>query len=371
MKKKILHVQLLPLLSGVQNVMLHILQALPAEEFEIYVACKPGGPLVDEIKRRGYNYIPVPLFVQKLKPIDLIIFLQLILICRKYRFDIVHTHSSKPGFLGRIAARLAGVPLIIHTGHGAPFNETQPPALQRFYMELERLAAAFCDKMVFVNYYHRDFYIAHKLIRSDKAITIYNALNPELVKDIELIAEQRSNKEKIVTIGSILRFSMQKNIIMTISTIIRICKLRNDVEFIFVGDGEMFDLCRMMVETNQLQDRILLPGWQGDTASWLARFDAFLLYSVYEGLPMSIIEAMYSGLPIIASDIPTIAELVDSTNGWLIPSQQTDKLESELNKIIDNKNSYGQKGQVGRSKIREICSYENFTMAYLSLYRNN
>ncbi len=371
MKKKILHIQLLPLLSGVQNVMLHILQALPEEEFEIYIACKPGGPLEQEIKRRGYHFIALPMFIQKLSPLDLLVFIKLYILCRKYRFNIVHTHSSKPGFLGRIAARLAGVPLIIHTGHGAPFYETQPPVLQRFYMELERLAAVFCDKMVFVNYYHRDFYIAHKLIRADKAITIYNALNPEMLRQIDAAAEKKNHRNNITTIGSVLRFSMQKNIVMTISTVIKICRQRDDVRFIFVGDGELYNLCKMMVEINNLQDRIILPGWQSDTAIWLSGFDVFMLYSAYEGLPMSIIEAMYAGLPIIGADIPTIAELVDSDNGWLIPSRRADILETKLHSIIDDKNSYGQKGQVSRTKIQELCSYEKFTTAYLSLYRYN
>lgn len=370
MKKKILHIQLLPLLSGVQNVMLHLLQGLDPEEFEIYVACQPGGPLVEEIEKLSYHYLPLPLLKHEISPLDAVILVQLFYLCRKYRFDIVHTHSSKPGLLGRIAARLAGVPLVMHTGHGAPFHNMMPWYEQRFYMELERLGALFCHKMVFVNNYHREFYLQHRMISSEKALTIYNALNPELQQDIEQSCQPKKSRKKAVTIGSLVRFSPAKNNIMIISAAIKVCHKRSDVRFIFAGDGELLELCRMMVKTNNLQERILLPGWQLDTAIQLSNYDALLHYSNYEGLPMSVIEAMYAGLPIIGSDIPPLTELVDADCGWLIPPAQMEILVSELHKIIDARDCYKEKGEAARKKIRELCSYEKFVSDYLSLYRN-
>jgi glycosyltransferase involved in cell wall biosynthesis len=172
----------------------------------------------------------------------------------------------------------------------------------------------------------------------------------------------------MITIGSILRFSKQKNIIMTVNVAIRVCQTRSNVSFILVGDGEYYDLCRQMVKTHNLESRIELPGWQENTAEWLAKFDIFLLYSLYEGLPLSIIEAMYAALPVIASAIPANAELVDTSTGWLIPSEQPDRLEAELLKILDAKNSYGQKGEFGKVKAMELCSYEKFIKGYLLLY---
>jgi len=281
----------------------------------------------------------------------------------------VHTHSSKPGLLGRMAARLAGVPLVIHTGHGAPFHALMPLYEKKFYMQLEKLSALFSHRMVFVNNYHREFYIEHKLIPADKAITIYNAPDPKLQAEIEQLCKPKLSMKKVITIGTLGRFSPAKNIIMMVTAAIRVCKERSDVQFIFAGDGELLELCRKMVKTNDLVDRILLPGWQKDIASQLSEYDILLQYSDYEGLPISIIEAMYAGLPIIGSDIPPIAELVDITCGWLIKPHQLDLLTSELHKIIDARDCYQEKGETGRKKIRELCSYENFLSGYLSLYR--
>ncbi len=371
MKKKLLHIQLLPLLSGAQNVMLHLLSGLDAEEFEIWVACRPDGSLADEVKQRGWHFLPLPLLVRPISPLDAVVLIQLIHIFRRRRFDIVHTHSSKPGLLGRLAASMARVPLIIHTAHGAPFYEGQPAALQKFYMLLEKLGASLGHWLVFVNHYHRDLYLQHKLVNPNRAVTIYNALEPELQARLEVLARPPARRGDIVVIGSVLRFSRQKNIVMTFLAAIRVCLARQDVNFIFVGDGEQFDLCRQLVQTHDLQDRILLPGWQRDTVEWLARFDVFLLYSDYEGLPMSVIEAMLAGLPVIGSDIPTIAELVDGHTGWLIPAGQPERLEKDLHKILDNRGSFSQKGQAGRQKARELCSYENFRQGYLALYKGD
>lgn len=368
-RKKLLHIQLLPLLSGVQNVMLQILDGLDPEEFEIYVACRPGGPLVDAVKNKGYNYLPLPFFVRDLSVLDVVVFFQLLLLCRKHRFDIVHTHSSKPGLLGRIAARLMRVTLVIHTGHGAPFHDLQSARVQRFYMRMERLGALFCHKMIFVNNYHRKLYLRHKLIRPEKAVTIYNAVSPDFITCLEALPPKVSNRQSSVVIGSILRFTRQKNIVMTIIGCIRVCHARRDVQFILIGDGEQYDLCKRMVATNRLQERIILPGWQGNSAEWLRKFDAFLLYSDYEGLPISIIEAMYASLPVIGSNIPSIAELVSPKTGWLIPAGKLEQLETDLHKIIDARADFAEKGKAAKLKAGELCNYESFLAAHLSLYR--
>jgi glycosyltransferase involved in cell wall biosynthesis len=370
MRKRILHIQLLPLLSGVQNVMLHILQGLDQSEYEIYVACKPGGPLVKEVLNKGYTFLPLPLFEHRISPLDAAVFFQLFFLCRRYKFDIVHTHSSKPGLLGRIAARLAGVPLVVHTGHGAPFHTKQPLFTRNLFMTLEKFGARFCDKMVFVNNYHRNYYIEHNLIAPAKAVTIYNAISPELQEAIERKTSHRKLVGEAVQFGSILRFSEQKNIVMTISAAIVVCQGRKDVQFTFIGDGEYFELCYKLVTNEGLQDRILLPGWCSDTAARLSRFDVFMLYSDYEGLAMSVIEAMFAGLPVLASDIPANAELVDETTGWLVPAHQRDALVIALNKIIDARVSFVQKGFNGKKKAKELCSYDNFIREHLRIYRS-
>jgi hypothetical protein len=113
----------------VQNFSLHLLDGLNPAEFEIHVASQPGGPLVEAVQKRGYIYHPLSQLRHPISVRDVLAFWQIYRLMRNERFDIVHTNSSKPGLLGRMAARLAGVPLIIHSSHGTPFSVDSISAL--------------------------------------------------------------------------------------------------------------------------------------------------------------------------------------------------------------------------------------------------
>ncbi|MDZ4182909.1 MAG: glycosyltransferase, partial [Candidatus Cloacimonadaceae bacterium] len=311
--KKLLHLQLLPLLSGVQNFSLHLLDGLPTEDYDIHVAARPGGALVDAVKSRGWRFIPLPAMVHPISPLDLISFLHLILIFRRERYDIVHTNSSKPGLLGRLAATLCRVPLIVHTSHGMPFQQGQNQLKYKLFIALEWLANRFCHKVVYVN--HSDRLRCQKLmlVPAAKATTIYNALPKAITDRLSAIAKARTTaNDDTITIGSTMRFSTQKNAVNLISCACHACKEEPRLRFVIIGDGEHLKLCRQIVRSHALNSRILLPGWDAQVTDWLPRFDAFILYSRWEAQPFSIIEAMYSGLPVIGSDIPSIAELIDA-----------------------------------------------------------
>lgn len=370
MKQKILHIQLLPLLSGAQNVMLTLLDGLDRNEFDIYVACRPGGPLVDAVLSRGFQYIALNSFRREICWNDAAVLLQLFRLIKKHKFDIIHTHSSKPGLLGRLAARFAGTPLIIHTGHGAPFNQWQPLPVRTFYQVLEKLGAGLGHKLVFVNNYHREFYLKKGLIAPAKAQTVFNALHPSLQQLLEAIPIRHRQRKGKVVIGSICRFTPAKNILAVIGAAITLCRLRKDVNFIIVGDGELMSLCRRMVTQSGFRKRINLPGWQAEPHLWLEDMDVFLLYSDYEGLPLSVIEAMFAGLPVIASDIPMLAELVNRETGWLVPARNQKKLVKIMHQVIDEQKTLELKGINARNRVRGLCSYQDFISSYLNIYRS-
>ncbi|MDO9576249.1 MAG: glycosyltransferase family 4 protein, partial [Candidatus Cloacimonadales bacterium] len=298
-KIKLAHLQLLPLLSGAQNVMLTLLTNLDRERYEIFVISKPEGPLVVKVKDLGFTHISVPALRRDLSLLDGFAFLHIFLIFRKYKFDIVHTHSSKTGFLGRIAARLAGIKKIVHTVHGFPFHHAQPFPIRFFYRSLEKFAATFCDKMVFVNEAEYKFAVEFKIIKKEKAVLIHNCIE---LKDHEFIKKRRKENDDFI-IGSVLRFEKIKNIENTVRAAIRVCLKNKKIVFFFVGDGKLLPVCRKMVINAGLENKILFPGWQNNISEWLNKFDVYLLFSIAEGLSISILEAMAAGLPIVASDV--------------------------------------------------------------------
>jgi glycosyltransferase involved in cell wall biosynthesis len=295
MKKKLLHLQLLPLLSGVQNFSLHLLDGLSRDEFDIWIACKPGGEFVPALKARGYSYIPLPSFVLPISPLDLITFLHLLLIFRREKFDIVHTHASKPGLLGRIAAKLCGVPLVLHTFHVTAFQDYQSWPVHRFFRAMDWLGNRFCDLGIFVNNSAREQCIEYGVISPITSCSIYNAIADAMRCQLEPLAQNRKPAKGMITIGSTFRFTTQKNVLQILRCACQLCKEQKQLRFIFVGDGEDYPACRQMVQESGMGERILLPGWDTGIAAYLKIFDLFIMFSNWEAQPFSVIEAMYAG----------------------------------------------------------------------------
>ncbi len=138
-------------LGGAQQNTLYTVEHLDKDKFDVTLICGSGGLLDEDADRTGVRVVFIPSLRRKIAPwFDIVAFLKLWEICKKENFTIVHTHSSKAGILGRWAARLAGVPVIIHTVHGWSFNDYQNPALRKFFIWLERLTANITTKIIAV-----------------------------------------------------------------------------------------------------------------------------------------------------------------------------------------------------------------------------
>jgi glycosyltransferase involved in cell wall biosynthesis len=362
--KKVLHLVLVPILSGVQNVMIQILESLPDNEYEISVASAPGEILPTEVMSRGWRHIAIPSLVREINPYkDFKTVVELYNILKKEKFDIIHTHSSKTGLLGRLVGRLAGVPHVLHTIHGFPFHKYQNKGLYSFYLIAEMFAGGFCDYIISVN--QEDAIFSSKVLRipKDKVHFIPNGGIAQ-TEPLEI-----ADKDRLV-VGSLTRFWKQKNMLNTIKIAIKACKISADLDFIFVGDGEDYDACVSLVAEAGLNERIKLPGWSTEKEYWLRQFDVFMLYSLWEGLPLAILEAMSYGLPIVASDIKGNRELVNVQNGYLVDAEQHDNLLNCLLKLAQSRNLLKEKGIGSWKSVKEFYSLNNFQIKYLKLYRD-
>lgn len=364
MKKKLLHLQLLPLMSGVQRFSLHLLEGLPADDYDIYVACKPGGEFVDAVLTRGWKYLPIRTLRHQISVLDALALLELLYVMIKYRFDIVHTNSSKPGLLGRLAARVCNVPKIVHTIHGTSFQAFQSSPVRAFFMLMEKVGNYLGDHTVFVNNSDREKCLELGLVNPAKATSILNATAP----DTRQMICKKQPSPQYVTIGSTIRFSDQKNVIALINAACKACHAEALLRFILLGDGEHYALCRSIVASHRLSERILLPGWDSDVAPWLAQFDAFILYSRWEAMPYSIIEAMQAGLPVIGSAIPSISEFVNEQSGWLVALDDEQELISTCLELAKNRAILLSKGAYALEHINRISNYDSMLCAYREIY---
>lgn len=368
---RLLHLQLLPLLSGVQNFSLFLLDGLPENQFDIYVASVPGGDLVDAVKARGYHYLPLKHMKRPIAIDDTLALMELYSLMKRYNFDIVHTNSSKPGFLGRLAASFSHIPLILYTAHGTSFHDDQPLWQQKIYRQLEKCANSWGDYVVFVNNCDRLKYLEMGLVPPSKAITIYNAIPYEQVEKFTKIAQKRTCNpyKREFVIGSTLRFSHQKNVINLITAACQACKNEPKLKFIILGEGEHWNICRTIVHSYGLEERIILPGWDVNIAQWLALFDAFILYSRWEAQPFSVIEAMNSGLPVIVSDIPSLREMITEECGWIVPLDNQPALIQCLIEVAQHPEIAFEKGVIANKRIKEISDYDTMVKSYLELYQ--
>jgi len=362
LKIRIAHVQMLPLLSGVQNMMLSLLGELDRNTYDITVISKPEGPLVQKVIDNGYRYLPLKSFRRNISFWDFIAFFQLLKIFRKENFDIVHTHSSKPGFIGRIAAKLAGCKAVLHTVHGLPFNIYQPLIIRTFYYLLELIAARFGDKAIFVN--NTDYQIAIRSLIYTKrnSLIIYNGVK-------QFFEDSVKKENEIIEIGSAMRFSHPKNAESMVKASIIACGKTEKIHFTFIGDGEDLPTCKKLVEDAAMGMRIIFPGWVSDVNSKLKEFDVFVLFSIWEAFPISILEAMQMKLPIIGSDVKGINELVSDENGYLVESNNITGLSEILAELPEKRGELIKKGKRSYEIVNTRFRYETFIQNYKKLYK--
>ncbi len=361
-KKKILHIQVKTIMSGSQNVMMMLLDNLPKDEYDIYVASQPTGELVNVVKERGYTHIPLKFIRRNLSVLDFFALIELYFIMKKYKFDIVHTHSAKPGFLGRIAARLAKIPKIIHTHHGVPYHQNQFFLARGLYILTEYIASRFAHKVVFMNKSEYNLSVKYGLVPKTKASVIYNGYK------IKETTEKEEHKNFVI--GNVARFEKQKNHKNVIDVAIQVCLNRSDVEFIFVGSGSLFKEIFEKVQRVALEKRIRLVGWQNNADMWYPKFDVFLMFTLWEGMPLSIMEAMNYSLPIVASDIPGNDELVTKENGFLVNLKDKQKLIDLLTELPDMKEKLIKMGKKSHEILEENFNLKKFVKGYLELYND-
>lgn len=339
---KIAHIQLLPMLSGVQNVTLQEFLNLDSDtqKFKKTLICKESGELSNEVLKLGGEVFFVPSLEREISPLkDLMSLCRIFWICKKEKFDIVHTHSAKTGVLGRIAARLAGVKKVIHTVHGFPFNDRNSNFKNKIYEYLERLSAHFCD--VIVCLHEDDANICHNRlkVKSDKIKIIPNGVDIEKYSPVNRACRDEVLKSFGLNASSIVfcmvgRLWEQKNpsLFVRAANVILEKKLTHDISFILVGDGELEDKLKSIAKSS----KIMFLGWRKDIPDILGASDCFVLPSLWEGMPLAILEAQSSGLPCIVSNVQGNSSLVtDDYDGYLFDVNNEIELVMLMEKMMN------------------------------------
>ncbi len=251
------------------------------------------------------------------------------------RYDMVHTHTSKAGVLGRLAARIAGVPAIIHTAHGFAFHEGSSWPVVRSCALLENIAARCCDRIITVSRFHRSWALALGIAGEDKIVAIPNGIPPERVSVVTGRAAVRArlgvDPEEFVILST-GRLAPQKGLESLIEAVPRLeTELGRSFSVWLVGEGTLEPALRSMVAQRGLSARIRFLGFRNDIGDLLAAADLVALPTLREGLSIALLEAMAAGKPVVTTTIGSNREATgDGACALLVPPKNTAKLAAGI-----------------------------------------
>lgn len=384
MKTKILHIVTLSEMGGAQKIVYHLAAGNDGNSFDVEVACAPGGELIGWLRKLKVRVIEVPGLRRNISPVyDLLAFWRLYLLIRAGGYDIVHCHSSKAGLLGRLAAGLAKVPGIYFTAHGWSINEYQSFPVRYFYTLLERMAGVLSTKIVCVSREGLSRGLKLKIAPQKKFVLIYNGLpEPEKGKNGLLRKELNIGDEDLI-FGMVARLAEPKDTMLFLKLAEQMIKsskgfgakpedrtlLPGELYFVLIGDGPQRGACRAFIEDRGLAGQVFLLGTRENAAELIRDFDVFTLFSRWEGLPLTVIEAMLAGRPVVASAVGGVGELVaQGETGYLVKPGNREEAAMALGKLAGDKGLRLSMGEAGRRRARELFSLKAMVGKYRELY---
>jgi glycosyltransferase involved in cell wall biosynthesis len=316
---RVLHVITRLIVGGAQENTMFSAALLDKQRYRVEVVCGPQtgseGSLIEETRQRGVPLTILPELVRQLNPVyDLIALWKLFKLFRDGKYTIVHSHSSKAGILARLAARLAGVPIIVHTVHGWSFHDHMSPGLRYIYIFLEKLTARFSDALIVVAKPDIQKGLKNGIGKPEQYRLIRSAIplddfDPQLV-DRVAVRQSLDIPAEAPVLGNVGRFSTQKNPLDWVKIAGRVGRRLPQAWFLLVGDGSLHIQVEQALKDEGIFERTKLTGLRRDVPRMMSAMDIFLLTSLWEGLPRVIPEAMAMGIPVVAYQVDGIVEAV-------------------------------------------------------------
>jgi glycosyltransferase involved in cell wall biosynthesis len=366
-KPRVLLLVTLSEIGGAQQVTYSLARHL-SDEYEITVACAPNGALVERLRRDGIHVVEIPDLVRNVRPWrDLRAFFSLRRWLRRERFDLVHTHSTKAGLLGRLAARYAGVPGVLFTAHGWAFTEGRAYWVRRLLARVERYAARRTSKIICVSEHDRELALRFRVADPQQLVVIHNGIDPGPFREADGKAVRAEwgidRDEPLITFVG--RLAAQKDPLTLLEAVRRLSGGR----VLLVGGGPLRSRVRAFLRQHGLEDRVVLTGEQTNIPEILAASDIFVLPSRWEGLPLTVIEAMLAGLPVVAGRVGGVPELVEEgVTGLLVPPGDPTRLAEALQRLLDGADLRHRMGDAARRRALRRFTLESMLRKYRDVY---
>ena len=354
-------------LGGAQQNTLYCCQHHDRKKYEVVLVAGEGGLLDSKarVQSPGTTVHLVPWLKHPVRPLqDLIALFRLASLLKREKIQLVHTHSSKAGILGRWAAGMVGVPVVVHTVHGWGFHPRQAAPVRWLYQALERLCAPKTDRLIAVSDENRQYGLSNSIGHAEQYRVIHSGIEAKDFKVsgarvLEIRRQMGVGKRPVVLVLS--NFKKQKSPFDVVEVMARLkAKVPNAI-LVWAGDGPLRPAVEREIAQRGLGGSFKILGWATDVAALLAASDCLLLTSLYEGLPRVVLQAMAAGKPVVATRVSGTPEAVTpGVTGFLREPGDAEGMAQDLARILMNPGlarrlgANGRKGLRGSFQIREM-----------------
>lgn len=371
---KVVHIITKLELGGAQQNTLFTVAHLNHNVYEPVLISGTEGILVEDAKKlKNVKVYLVPELARETNPIkDVVALFKIRRILKKLKENaergnktetvspvIVHTHCSKAGVLGRWAARLAGIKLIVHSFHGFSFNDSQSSLVRCIYIFLERITSFITAKSIAVSKANIEKGTNKRIFTKDKVVLIRSGIDIRKYQEKGLDRGKKRRElgfdTRIPLVAMIACFKPQKSPL----DFVRVAKIvsgkNNATRFLFVGNGVLRPKVEELIEKLGMEDKILLLGWRRDIPEIMSCIDILVLTSLWEGLPRVFPQAMASGIPVVATEVDGAPEAIqDGVNGFLLPPGDIDGMAKKIVYLIRHPEKINEMGEKGKRLVEEF-----------------
>ncbi len=329
-------------------------------------AGKAEGEMTDYLNPDAIDFrqVRIPELRREVDPLnDLVAFYKLVRLFRSERPDVVHTHLSKSGFLGRLAALATGTPVIIHSLHGTVFNGYFEGVTAKVFLRLERFLGRRSSAILTDTSLVRQDVIANDIALAENVRVVALGLDLEQFRDVSafkgVLRKHLRIGADVRIVGMIARLVPVKGVEYFLEAAANVLRRFDDVHFVVAGGGELKAELEKRARTLGIADRFTLLGFWRDLRELYADFRLLTLSSLSEGCPVAVLEGMAAGLPIVASAVGGVPDVVhDGVNGLLFPARDVDALTAALIELLENPRRAQALAAKGRAEV-----FESFTIA--------
>ncbi len=353
--------------GGAERLLVQLVANLPRDGYRLVVGTVTDrGPLADEVERAG---VPVHHMGGRSRR-DARVLPRLVRLMRDEGVDVLHTHLFVDGFWGRLAAIAAGVPIRVATQHNSYEGGNLPP---RWQIWADRMLWRHTDRFVAVSEGAERFLLQNIGVPKEKVLLVPNAIaplpqpSPTVVKELKREWALTGNGP---VLGTVARLTQQKGIGYLLEAVSHLRHRYPRIRCVVLGEGELRGELEGRAEEMEISGNVVFPGVRKDVENVLATFDLFVLPSLYEGMPVALLEAMSTGLPVVATRLASVLEVIDDgVDGILAPPGDAQALSDAIASALGSPEAMRRMGRNAREKIRNEYSVERWVASYDDLYR--